>query len=130
MNNDDILLNMYDDALAALAAAREQVGKLEQEILRRADERGATGLPSDIYTCKINTTHTYDPSVLVQLKELLSTDELAQCWVMEHKEWITMPEKWDVRKLLPIARVHGDEALGIVEQAKIPERRRLEFKRK
>jgi hypothetical protein len=128
---DEALLTRYDDLGQSLAKLTEKVGKLKQEIMRRAEARGATGILSDEYICRIKTVNTYDPSILVALKERLDElGELNHCYAPEHQETITVAEKWNVTKLMPIARLIGDEAMAIVERAKVPTRRDLEFKRK
>ena len=125
--NDEALLEALGDINIALEHVKSEKGHIEQEIFQRIEQRGATGIPSELYRCNIKVTHSYTPEVLVPLIEIFSTSDLATCYTPKHKETVDVAAKWDVRKALPIAKIHGEKALKIIEQAKVESRRSLEF---
>ena len=98
--------------------------------MRRMRERGAIGIPSDVFACELKTTNTYDSSRLAPLKELLSGNELEAVFIPEHQETITVAEKWKTVSLLAVARRHGGAVLRLVEEAKVVGAPRLSFKRR
>ena len=126
----ECLLRLYETADQQLEQAKRTAGLIEQEIFRRADEQGATGIPSDVYECSIKVTNTYDPSLLVPLKEVFTDSELKACYVPAHQETIDVAEKWNATQAWKAARKHGDKALALLERAKTPRGRKLEFRRK
>ena len=51
----DKLLQSYHSAGVELMAAKLAAGRLEQEIMALIEERGAAGLPSAIFACKVKS---------------------------------------------------------------------------
>jgi hypothetical protein len=127
MDSDDLILTAYAQAREKLTEAKERCERLEQQIMAIIDERHATGIPSTKYNCQLQVVNSYSPEVLVSLKEILSSEELATCYTSEHSETVTVPEKWSVTKLLPIARQHGDSVMAILDRARVPSRRSIKF---
>jgi hypothetical protein len=128
--DDDALLALYDRQRQRVKESQDVLGHLEQEIFRRTEERKATGIPSDRYECTVKVANAYDQTRLTPLREVLSPDELDRCCIPEHQETVTVPEKWNVTKLWPIARKRGADVANAIEKARIPGRRTLDFKRK
>lgn len=128
MNNYEPLLAEYERALRDLEAAKDRVGRLEQSILSLMEERGGVGLPSAVYDCELQVSYSYDPSILVALKEVFNDADLAECYTPEHLEPVS--EKWNATQIKKHARRYGDEAQAIVEKAKFASGRRLKFKKK
>ena len=56
--------------------------------------------------------------------------DLHQCWTPEHTETIVVAEKWDGRKLGPLARRYGGRVLEVYEAARLPGREALGIERK
>ena len=127
---DHALLEQYAQALKRLQDTREYLGRLEQEIWRRMEERQATAIPNDTWVCEAKTRNTYPAASLTPLKEVFNADDLAACYTPAHQEVVDVPEKWNAHKVIPLARRYGAEALTIVEQAKMTERTGLKFHRK
>ena len=125
--NDEALLQSLEDANFALEQAKATKGRIEQEIFQRIEENGATGIPSEEFKCNLKLKHDYTPEMLVPLIEIFSTSDLATCYTPKHKETVDVAAKWDVRKALPIAKIHGEKALKIIEQAKVEKSRKLDF---
>ena len=127
---DAELLETYAETVKWLQEIRDYLGQLEQEIWRRMEERQATAIPDRTWTCEAKTRNTYPAMSLTPLKEVFDTTDLADCYTPAHQEVVDVPEKWDVRKVVPLARRYGAQALAIVERAKITERSGLKFDRK
>ena len=67
----------------------------------------------------------------MQLKDgILPDADLHQCWTPEHTETIVVAEKWDGRKLGPLARRYGGRVLEVYEAARLPGRESLVIERK
>ena len=124
---DEALLERYKAARKTTADAKAEEGRIEHQIFRRMEERGANGIPSDRYKCALKLTHTYSSEILVPLIEIFSTSDLATCYTPEHQETVDVAAKWDVRKALPMAKSYGDRALSIVERAKVERSRSVDF---
>ena len=127
-DSDLKLLAHYADLLDIQTQVAQAKGRLEQEIWRRMEERGAIAIPDETWVCEAKTRTTYLPIPLTPLKEILSEADLETCYTPAHMEMI--PDRWDGRKVLPLARRYGDVALGIVEKAKLTERAGLKFEKK
>ena len=132
MNNypDAELLETYAETVKWLQETKDYLGRLEQEIWRRMEERQATAIPDRTWTCEAKTRNTYPAMSLAPLKEVFDTTDLADCYTPAHQEVVDVPEKWDVRQVVPLARRYGAQALAIVERAKVTERAGLQFHRK
>ena len=128
--SDAGLLETCGKLMEQLQDTREILGRVEQEIWRRMEERQATAIPDRTWTCEAKTRNTYPAMSLTPLKEVFDTTDLADCYTPAHQEVVDVPEKWDVRKVVPLARRYGAQALAIVERAKITERSGLKFDRK
>ena len=132
---DNELLQAYDEAKQSSAVAKLLENKLDMEIRQRIEARGGTSLPNadengeQIWTCEIESTFTYDQSLLVSLLELLNKTELNVCYEPAHEEVKKVEAKWIVTSLKAIARKHSLGAVEIVEKARIPKSSRLKFAR-
>ena len=116
----------YEEALAEVAAAQAAADRILQQLYQRIEEEpGRLILPNDRYICEIQAPPTrYDDSRLVPLREIFTAEELRTC--------VTIVEKWNKTKALPLAKRYGDAALAIVEAAKEPvtSRGRIKFEKK
>jgi hypothetical protein len=127
---DEELLEQYARADETFRRAQVTLDVLEMELMKRMEARGATGIPSAIFNCELQTTYSYDPSVLTPLKEMFLDTDLKACYIPEHPETVTVTEKWDARKVIPLAKRHSQAAQNIVERAKVVSRRKVVFERK
>ena len=123
----DKLLQSYHSAGVELMAAKLAAGRLEQEIMALIEERGGAGLPSAIFECKVKVTNSYDQSLLIPLKERFTESELDKCYIPEAPGPV-IPAHFNMIKTLPIAKVYGARELELIEMAKFPAKRKLEFK--
>jgi hypothetical protein len=127
--SDTGLLRQYERALAESRRYRDIAGHDEQEIHRRIEQAGGTMIPSDEFICEFQSRATYDQVGFTPLKEVFSSVELDKVCSPGHEETIQVPEKWDTRKVISLAKKYGVAALGIVERAKRPGNATLKFER-
>jgi hypothetical protein len=120
------LLDTYAGALVTLEQAKKDVADLEFRIFQLIDEvPGRLILPNFLYTCEIvPPSNKYNDARLAPFKELLSDDDLATCW--------KQVDRWDMRKLIPLAKRLGFKFVDLVEGAKEQptSRGKLKFERK
>ena len=127
---DELLIGAYAAASRELSWAQAALGRIEQAILQRMEERGATAIPDETYRCELVTTNIYQQSLLTPLLEILNGVELDACYVPSHEEMVETPAKFKIQQLLAVARRRGTEALEVVEQAKVESGRRLRFEKR
>ncbi len=128
--SDDQLLERYREAGEQLAYCLDYKGRLEQEMHRRMEERGATMIPSDSYVCEAPIRYDYPDGCFTPLKEEFTESELAECITPAWTETVEHPESWNTLKVISIARKHGKAAMDIVERQRIPKRSKIKFERK
>ena len=60
----------------------------------------------------------YDRSRFTPLLEILSEDEIRKCYTPSQVKEVTVPEKWNVAELKPIAKDRGYEVLNYLDNAR------------
>ena len=134
-HTDNDMLTAYENVKERLEFERDHLNRLEQEIFRRIQERGGTSLPNadengeQIWTCEQVDSYSYDYSKFTPLKEMLNETELRKCYLPRHKREIEIEEKWVTTSLKAVARKHSAEAVALVEAARVPTGRKLNFRR-
>ena len=124
--DDDRLLREYLMMNDSRVLLQSLMLRAEQELYRRMELRGATGIPSNEFECVLEPRYDYDQGRLAALKEVFVEADLAKCLTPEHlTNPELVPDRWDLRKTLPTAKRYGDEALDIVGAATIQLRGRL-----
>ena len=116
-------------------AVKEQLGDLEHleyaiQVALERDE--ATEYPHPTHSVKLeNGRPTWDYSKLKGVFEYVHPVELeaSRAWTPEHKETITVKEKWNVTRLKPYSK-RGKDIRDVIEGAKIPGRAQLRIKPK
>jgi len=119
-----------DEQLIEAKAASEQAvknalsvdGKVDQELLGRAAERGATTIYGKEHNFEIKTPNDYDRTKLPRLLELLTPDEKAKCFIPAHQETVDVPDKHDMTQWKKAARAHGGELQEGLDDATFPGR--------
>jgi hypothetical protein len=97
----------------------EHRDRADMELRRRLEQRGATKIFDEDYTCTLEMgTPTIDLNIMAALKELLPPDVLAEGFTPEHDVTETVPDKWDLRKANTWMQAGGDVA-EVIERAKI-----------
>ena len=94
-------------------------GRVEYEIIRRALERGATAIITETHTAEVVPTVTYDQSRFTPLLELLPAEGVAEAYMPEHQETVTVPAKWITQQVLKWGRKMGDSAQRIITEARM-----------
>ena len=126
--DDASLLRFYQRALTQMKAVQSLMGRVEQEVRRRAEERGGTGILDETFECRLVSATSYDKSRFTPLKELLPDRELGKCYTPAHDDVITVPERWDAGQVKAACRRAGGAALACFESAIIPGPSRLIFR--
>lgn len=126
---DDNLLKAFDNARTRLEQSQDSAGMLEQEILRRMEERGARAIPSNTYACEGTQDNTYDQASLTPLKEVLNEADLTTVLTTGYQKVVWVPEKWATQKVLALAR-RLPEVQAIVDRARIEGRLKLKFEKR
>ena len=127
---DKALLVMYDQQRETVKNYEQVVGHLEQEILRRMESRAATAIPSEEFVCEAVIRYQYDQPSFGPLKELFNESDLGTCFIPAHQETVEVLDKWTTQKVLALAKRYGQEAIEIVEKARLPAARQLRFARR
>jgi hypothetical protein len=117
--NDAELLASYAKSRESIKQHQDILGRLEQELLTRMNERGATAIQTETHIATLEPNVTYAQDAFTPLLEILPTDELKACYAPAHEETVKIPAKWDTTKTKAAARRVGDAALRIVEHAKL-----------
>jgi hypothetical protein len=116
-------------------AIKEQVQdleRLEYNIQLAMEQDEATEYPHPTHTVKLEEGRpTWDWGKLRGVMEYLDEDELyaTGAYRREHKETITVPEKWNATKLKPFAK-RGKDVRDVIEGARIPGRAQLKIRPK
>ena len=100
------MLARYDEQLET-AARRKWTA--EQELQRRAAERGATVIHGKGMDYKIETKKEYDRTQLHQMVEFLTPVQLDKCFTPGHYEQVWMETKHDMQQWNKAGRENGGE---------------------
>ena len=128
--SDDELLAEMEHIGAILEGFQNTFGHLEQEAYHRIEERGAKAIPSEIYTCEMETGSKYDQVSFWPLKEVFHDADLKKCLTPAHIEEVKIEDKWATGTVKSLATKYGAEALRIFENARTQTPGRLVFKRR
>ena len=133
----DALASNDHELVEGIVLAQEQVkqalevrDRLTFEAERRMLERRATAIDHPDIECILKyPSPTYDYGILVALKKKMSDEELFKAYLPEHRETITVPEKWDAR-IFKGWRRFGREVTDIIDRAVIPGQPRVQVRAK
>lgn len=128
--SDDDLLASHGHFLRNLAYCQEHLGRTEQEIQRRMNERKASAIPSEEFICEMEVKDTYSQPGFTPLKEIFFPADLAACFTPSHEETVQVADRWETAKVKALAKRYGEQALRVVEAARIPGPPKLKFRRK
>ena len=122
------VLDMHREEIAHL---RAEMTAIESVLLARIRATGGKALPDNEWKIELEVrAGGFDPEVLAPLKETLPTADLEHVWTPAHQKTVDVPEAWDGRKLLPLARKLGGEYLATVERARLEGTARLVVERR
>lgn len=117
---DEWLLEVLQGAQGNAKAAAEQVDRIIQELMRRAEERGATVIRGKGMNFVITTKNEYDRTKLPPVLELFDPEGKDKAFSPAHMEEVLIPEKWNMQQVNKYAKQAGNEALAIVEASMFP----------
>ena len=100
---------------------QEELHSAELKLGLEFEKTGAKKLDSS--NPKISVRQTiktdYDRSRFTPLLEILSEDEIRKCYTPSQVKEVTVPEKWNVAELKPIAKDRGFKVLKYLDDARI-----------
>ena len=103
------------------AKARDLRQRMEQELIRRMEERRATELPHPYMEVKLwYPSPTYDPQKMHALMELVEPSTIAEAFTPQHEQTVIVAESWDMRKVRGWPKRFGDGVAAALERAKLP----------
>ena len=125
------LEDLVDELVAArakLKALEQAVYYTERAVIEAMQERGATVIKSDAGEATLVTPVTYDYSILAQLREITSPDDLVG-YTPDREIVRREPERWNMTQAKTLAKLSHDHR-AIIEDAKIPGNPKIQFKPK
>lgn len=121
------VMDAVDQEIARLQTIR---GHAEMALDRRMRDADATALPDPEFTIQRRyRTPIYDDSILCELRERLSPEDLTGVYTPEHEETVTIQAKWDGRRLPGLKRF-GGEIADIIDAGTVRPFAGVEVKRK
>ena len=122
-----MLLIEYEDAVRVAKEAYENRDKLKFLIFQHMDERGANGIPSDIFECARSNSYTYPRKQQGWLPffDIFSPDDLKKCYTPP----LHGSGTWSTAQVKKFADRYGTVATEVLEQSRELDTK-LTFKRK
>jgi len=116
---DHNLLRAWQVLNTAEREAKEERLRIEFVLQGRMNERGASAIPDTVLDVRMDRgTPSIDLLAIQTLRELLPPEVIQEGCVEEHEETVTVPERWDQRKMNSWLKF-GDEVAAVIERAKI-----------
>ena len=113
-------------ARESLASQQATVYYIERAVVEAMQERGATAAKTPAGEATLVTPVTYDYSILAQLREITSPDDLVG-YTPEREVVKREPEKWSMTQAKTMAKL-SHEHRAIIEDAKIPGNPKIQIK--
>jgi hypothetical protein len=123
------LVTSYAEVERSLVALREKHLLMEAELVQRMQADEATVIDHPTHTVKLKVGTEYDKSRLFPLHELVDPEVLAAGYTAEHEKTVTVPESYDMRKILPL-RSRGKDVAAVIDAASHPGKPRLTIEAK
>jgi len=100
---------------------KDELHSAELKLGLEFEKTGARKLDSSDPKISVKQTikTDYDRSRFTPLLEILSEDEIRKCYTPSQVKEVTVPEKWNVAELKPIAKDRGYEVLKYLDDARI-----------
>ena len=125
---DAALVALYEMQQEVAAGAREALGRTEQELHRRLDDRKALVIEDEMgRSVERKPKVSYDQGLLTPLKEILSGERLRESYIPEHEVTSVVAAHWDMVKVNKHARAMGGRAAEIVDAARTEGRGNLKL---
>jgi len=130
-----------DDAMLAegisrmafdLTEIQNAKGRMEQELTRRLQDRGARELAHATLIVKLAypSPEYNTPKLRLLLGEVVSPEECAKAYKAEHTKQVSVAAKFDGQQLNVLARKYGQPVQEVLDQARLPAAPRLVVKAK
>lgn len=113
------LVNHYAVLQERIVSIRENLQRTERMIIERMEAEGATVLDIPGHDVTLKRTTQYDRTMLYPLAELVPPEALAKAFTPAHEETVHFPDKWDMRKVLALAK-YGDAVKALINRASFP----------
>ena len=99
---------------------QDELHSAELKLALEFEKTGARKLDSSDPKISVKQTikTDYDRSRFTPLLEILSEDEIRKCYTPSQVKEVTVPEKWNVAELKPIAKDRGYEVLNYLDNAR------------
>ena len=99
---------------------KDELHSAELKLGLEFEKTGARKLDSSDPKISVKQTikTDYDRSRFTPLLEILSEDEIRKCYTPSQVKEVTVPEKWNVAELKPIAKDRGYEVLNYLDNAR------------
>lgn len=117
---DEQVITEYFLILDEAKIAQTKAGHWEQELMRRAEEHGATTIYGKGMNFVVTTKNEYDRIKLTPLMELFTIAESEDCFTPAHTETVWVEDKTNMTKVNKYVRSHGKEAQDILAAATFP----------
>ena len=115
-------------ARAKLKSLDQAVYYAERAVIEAMQERGATAIKTNTGEATLVTPVTYDYSILAQLREITSPDDLVG-YTPERAIMRREPERWNMTVAKTLAKLSGQHR-AIIDDAKIEGTPQVKFKEK
>lgn len=122
-----MLLIEYEAAVQEAKQAYENRDRLKHLIFQYMDERGANGIPSDMFECVRSNIYAYKDKQKdwLPLFDIFSPEDLKKCYTPP----VHGSGNWNTAQVKKFADQYGTAAVEVVERSRTLEPR-LQFKRK
>ena len=116
---DDDLIIQWAVSNEARRAHQEAMSRVEIELTRRMQERGATAILNPLFEVKLEVSFSLDAEVLRPLAELIPPDEWQRGYTEAHEETIQVAARADLRVVKGWTK-YGAQIAGLIEKARVP----------
>ena len=122
-----MLLDEYEDAVAVAKEAYKNREKIKLLIYQYMDERGANGIPSDVFECvrKNDSSYPRKETNWLPFFDIFSATDVEKCYTPPAHGTGT----WNTQQVKKLANLYGTEAAEILERTR-ETNSVLSFKRK
>ncbi len=114
---DEQLVGIYAAAQQEAVEAQERAGRIEQELLRRAQERAARRIQGKDMDYVVTVKEELDHTKLPPLLEYLTPEEISKCYIPGHEEIVWVETNYPRTAWNMAVRDYGGEFAEKVKEA-------------
>jgi 23S rRNA maturation mini-RNase III len=120
------LVNQIVDAKIQVASLEVLIYHLETELRDWMRARGATKVQHPTHDVTLaKDSPSYDPGLLIPLRELVSEKDLEKVFKAAHEEVKAVGAKWNGTQLNRLEREYGERVAEIIKQARVAGREHI-----